>query len=431
MMRRDECLKILNKHRGDNAIAVCVYNAAFDWRRISQSPLNYYSVGAMGQGSSHALGIALAMPDYKVIVLDGDGSLLMNLGSLVTVAAAAPPNYYHFVCENGDYEANGSHPIPAPRHGELCRARARRRLSARFRIRRAGKIRSGDSQNHGPQRAGVHHTQSGARRKIGARLELPQFARDAPAIHRCAGGRRRPQRASATMRPRRLRAGWWLAAATAFVVISTTASAQDFPANPIKIIVPFAAGGSIDVLARRLQPKLESELGKPIIVENRPGASTQLGTIDVARAAPDGYTILFASDSHVINQVFNKKPPYDAVRDFAPLSLLGAFSERVLRQSIGRRSDAARRHRAHQTGAGQAQLRLDGAGHDRLSRDGVSQTPRRARSRLRAVSRRRAGDAGGDRRRGAVCDFELVHRPRRPRVEQNQGDCRYRPETTA
>jgi phosphonopyruvate decarboxylase len=113
MMRRDECLKILNQHRGDDAIVVAVYNAAFDWRRMSQSPLNYYSVGAMGQGSSHALGIALAMPHYKVIVLGGDGSLLMNLGSLVTVAATAPPNYYHFVCENGGYEANGSHPIPA------------------------------------------------------------------------------------------------------------------------------------------------------------------------------------------------------------------------------------------------------------------------------------------------------------------------------
>jgi sulfopyruvate decarboxylase subunit beta len=112
MMRRDDCLKTLAKHRGDNTIAVCVYNAGFDWRRISQSPLNYYSVGAMGQGSSHALGIALAMPDHKVIVLDGDGSLLMNLGSLVTIAAAAPSNYYHFVCENGSYEANGSHPIP-------------------------------------------------------------------------------------------------------------------------------------------------------------------------------------------------------------------------------------------------------------------------------------------------------------------------------
>jgi len=112
MMKRDECLKILNKHRTDDAIVVAVYNAGFDWRRISQSPLNYYTVGAMGQGSSHALGIALAMPDHKVIVLDGDGSLLMNLGSLVTVASTAPSNYYHFVCENGGYEANGSHPIP-------------------------------------------------------------------------------------------------------------------------------------------------------------------------------------------------------------------------------------------------------------------------------------------------------------------------------
>lgn len=89
--------------------------------------------------------------------------------------------------------------------------------------------------------------------------------------------------------------------------------------------MPYAVGGSIDLIARLLQPGLEAELGKPVIVENRPGASTQLGTIDVARAAPDGYTVLFTSDSHVINQVFNKKPPYDAVRDFAPVSLLVRF----------------------------------------------------------------------------------------------------------
>jgi tripartite-type tricarboxylate transporter receptor subunit TctC len=120
------------------------------------------------------------------------------------------------------------------------------------------------------------------------------------------------------------RAGFRLAAAIAFAV-AAAAKAQDFPANPVKIIVPFAAGGSIDVLARTLQPKLESELGNPVIVENRPGASTQLGAIDVARSTPDGYTILFASDSHVINQVFNSKPPYDAVKDFAPLSLLVRF----------------------------------------------------------------------------------------------------------
>lgn len=125
--------------------------------------------------------------------------------------------------------------------------------------------------------------------------------------------------------PRRLLAACWLAAAMACAGAVLSAAAEDFPKNPIRIIVPFAVGGSIDVIARMLQPGLETELGKPVIVEDRPGASTQLGTIDVARAAPDGYAVLFASDSHVINQVFNKKPPYDAVRDFAPISLLVRF----------------------------------------------------------------------------------------------------------
>jgi phosphonopyruvate decarboxylase len=66
----------------------------------------------MGLASSHALGLALGRPDKRVIVLDGDGSLLMNLGTLVTTAEAAPKNLYHFVMENGTYEANGGHPIP-------------------------------------------------------------------------------------------------------------------------------------------------------------------------------------------------------------------------------------------------------------------------------------------------------------------------------
>jgi phosphonopyruvate decarboxylase len=66
----------------------------------------------MGLASSHGLGFALGCPQRKVIVLDGDGSLLMNLGSLVTIASMAPRNLYHFVCENGTYEANGEHPIP-------------------------------------------------------------------------------------------------------------------------------------------------------------------------------------------------------------------------------------------------------------------------------------------------------------------------------
>lgn len=110
-MRRDHCIEVLARHR-TNQIVVAAYHAAFDLMRIQPHPLNYLSIGAMGLTSSHALGLALGRPERQVIVLDGDGSLLMNLGSLVTIAEAAPKNLIHFVCENGTYEANGGHPIP-------------------------------------------------------------------------------------------------------------------------------------------------------------------------------------------------------------------------------------------------------------------------------------------------------------------------------
>ena len=112
MMKRDECFGVLAGHCPQD-IVVAVYSSAFDWVQIRPHALNYFAVGAMGLASSHGLGLALGHPGRRIIVLDGDGSLLMNLGSLVTVAAAAPRNFYHFVCENGTYEANGSHPIPA------------------------------------------------------------------------------------------------------------------------------------------------------------------------------------------------------------------------------------------------------------------------------------------------------------------------------
>ena len=111
MMRRDDCIAAILAHRGDAAI-MAVYNTGLDLRRLAPSALNLYSAGAMGQASSWGLGLALGMPERKVLVFDGDGSLLMNLGSLVTIANAAPKNLYHFVFENGCYEANGSHPIP-------------------------------------------------------------------------------------------------------------------------------------------------------------------------------------------------------------------------------------------------------------------------------------------------------------------------------
>jgi len=113
-MKRDACFAVLARHIGDAAV-VATYSSAVDWVAVAPRTLNYTSIGAMGLDSSHGLGLALGRPDRRVVVLQGDGSLLMNLGSLVTIAAVAPKNLVHFVAYNGTYEANGGHPIPGPK----------------------------------------------------------------------------------------------------------------------------------------------------------------------------------------------------------------------------------------------------------------------------------------------------------------------------
>ena len=113
MLNRSDLYKVLARHITDE-IVVSSYASAIDWKLVTERPLNYFSHGAMGLCSSHGLGLALARPERKVVVLDGDGSLLMNLGTLVTIAAVKPRNFLHFVNQNGTYEANGGHPIPNP-----------------------------------------------------------------------------------------------------------------------------------------------------------------------------------------------------------------------------------------------------------------------------------------------------------------------------
>src|SRR6266446_2335016 len=93
-MKRDECLKVLARHVTDADIVLPVYSAAFDWIDIRPHPLNYLAHGAMGLASSHGLGLALGRPDKRVIVLDGDGSLLMNLGTLVFFNETATTKIY-------------------------------------------------------------------------------------------------------------------------------------------------------------------------------------------------------------------------------------------------------------------------------------------------------------------------------------------------
>lgn len=99
-------------------------------------------------------------------------------------------------------------------------------------------------------------------------------------------------------------------------------AAEHYPDKPIKIIVPFAPGGSVDVLARVVGQKLQERWGQPVIVESRPGAGTLIGSTVAAKSPPDGYTLIIAVSNHVTNPAMHEKMPFDTLRDFQPISLL-------------------------------------------------------------------------------------------------------------
>ncbi|MBN9205986.1 Bug family tripartite tricarboxylate transporter substrate binding protein [Methylibium petroleiphilum] len=110
------------------------------------------------------------------------------------------------------------------------------------------------------------------------------------------------------------------AAALAVAMAGSSAMAQAWPNKPISLIVPFPAGGTTDVLARALGEKLAQSLGQPVIVENKPGAGATLGADFVAKARPDGYTLLMGAVHHTIAPSVYKKLPYDFQKDFAPIT---------------------------------------------------------------------------------------------------------------
>jgi len=100
------------------------------------------------------------------------------------------------------------------------------------------------------------------------------------------------------------------------------AAAPDYPSKPIRLIVPFPAGGGVDIVARSLTPHLTERWGQQVIVDNRPGAGATLGADLAAKAPPDGYNLLLANTAHAINATLFRKLPYDAVKDFTPISLV-------------------------------------------------------------------------------------------------------------
>ena len=111
-------------------------------------------------------------------------------------------------------------------------------------------------------------------------------------------------------------------AAAAVSIMSQTATAQPYPTRPITLIVPIAAGGAVDTAARIMAEKLQEKLRQPIVVENRPGAGSVIGTAFVAKAPHDGYTLLLMEPGAVLASWFNTRVPFDVTADFSPIALV-------------------------------------------------------------------------------------------------------------
>src|SRR3954465_7524182 len=110
------------------------------------------------------------------------------------------------------------------------------------------------------------------------------------------------------------------AATFALALTSVATSAQNYPAHPVKVVVPYAVGGSADVYGRVLAAKLGEAMGQPFVIESRPGGGAGIGTGAVAKSAPDGYTVLVMSNTHTVNETLIPKKPYDLMRDLAPVT---------------------------------------------------------------------------------------------------------------
>ena len=122
----------------------------------------------------------------------------------------------------------------------------------------------------------------------------------------------------------------WLALTMALAaLVAGNVSAQEYPSKPVRIIVPFAPGGSADVFGRFLAQRLQESMGQTFVIDNRPGAGSVIGTDAVAKAAPDGYTLLLMSNTHTVNESLIPNKPFVLMRDFAPIAPVN-YSDLVL-----------------------------------------------------------------------------------------------------
>src|SRR6476619_6165412 len=130
-----------------------------------------------------------------------------------------------------------------------------------------------------------------------------------------------PARSFAALAAPALRQAWRPIVATLFAaLVAPLAVAQGYPSKPVRIIVPFAAGGPADVYARFIAERLQQSMGQTFIVDDRPGAGSIIGTDAVAKSAPDGYTLLLMSNTHTVNESLIATKPFQLMRDFAPIA---------------------------------------------------------------------------------------------------------------
>ena len=124
-----------------------------------------------------------------------------------------------------------------------------------------------------------------------------------------------------------------VAAATLLAMHAGTGAAETYPSRPVRIIIPSGAGGVTDILGRTLAPRLTEALGQQVVIDNRPGASGMVGSQIVAKATPDGYTLLMVFPSHPVNASLYRDIPYDTVKAFAPITMVSAVAPVLIVQS--------------------------------------------------------------------------------------------------
>jgi tripartite-type tricarboxylate transporter receptor subunit TctC len=151
--------------------------------------------------------------------------------------------------------------------------------------------------------------------------------------------------------------GRWGVVSLVLLALSGSASGQDYPTKPIRLVVPYPAGGVVDFVARQIGQKMAGSMGQSIVVENRVGAGGTIATEATAKSAPDGYTVMVVFDTHAVNPHVYKNLRYDTFKDLATVSLVAQIPLAVMSYRGFAANTICRAHGKRK--AGSAKLRLD------------------------------------------------------------------------